>query len=121
MDCGDYVVITSARSITLTGEKAINKSYIYHTGFPGGQKFMPIKRLRDLNPQEVIRHAVYGMLPKNRTRHERMNRLKIFPGPIHPYESNIFKSYVSIPISPVSSIQPKGLMCPPNGSNKTNN
>ncbi|KAM0748313.1 putative MRPL23-mitochondrial ribosomal protein, large subunit [Meredithblackwellia eburnea MCA 4105] len=92
-DCGDYVVVTNARKVVVTGRKADQKIYRHHTMFPGGLKEIPYKTMMDQKPDEIIRRAVSGMLPKNRLRAKRLARLHIFPDETHPYESNILRDY----------------------------
>ncbi|KAJ3374783.1 54S ribosomal protein L23, mitochondrial [Allomyces arbusculus] len=94
-DCGDYVVVTNAARVRVTGTKAQQKLYRYHTGHPGGLREVPFKDMITKKPTEVIRHAVSGMLPKNRLRDDRLARLLIFPGKDHPYKKNIAKSFMS--------------------------
>ncbi|KAI5477396.1 50S ribosomal protein l13 [Pseudohyphozyma bogoriensis] len=92
-DCGDYVVVTNCKDVMVTGKKADQKLYRSHSGFPGGFKEVPYKVMMEKTPEEIIRKAVSGMLPKNRLRAKRLDRLKIFPGPEHPYEANIIKDH----------------------------
>ncbi|KAG2013009.1 mitochondrial 54S ribosomal protein YmL23 [Coprinopsis cinerea AmutBmut pab1-1] len=80
IDCGDYVVVTNARSVKVTGKKEEQLLYRKHTMFPGGLKETPYKTMQERKPDEIIRHAVSGMLPKNKLRDRRLERLKIFPG-----------------------------------------
>ncbi|RKP06948.1 50S ribosomal protein L13 [Thamnocephalis sphaerospora] len=92
-DCGDYVVVINAKSVKVTGRKAQQKMYRHHTGYPGGLKEIPFERMIERKPDEVIRKAVSGMLPKNRLRDVRLKRLLIFPDEKHPYAANIVKRY----------------------------
>ncbi|CAG8499616.1 2853_t:CDS:10, partial [Ambispora leptoticha] len=92
-DCGDYVVVINAKEIKVTGRKAEQKLYRHHTGYPGGLKEIPYKRMMETKPTEIIQKAVSGMLPKNRLRNVRLGRLFIFPDDQHPYEGNIIKFY----------------------------
>ncbi|CAG8465208.1 4203_t:CDS:10 [Ambispora gerdemannii] len=92
-DCGDYVVVVNAKEIKVTGRKAEQKLYRHHTGYPGGLKEIPYKRMMETKPTEIIRKAVSGMLPKNRLRNVRLGRLFIFTDDQHPYEGNIIKFY----------------------------
>jgi len=86
LDCGDYVVVTNAEKIQLTGRKLQNKLYRRHSGYPGGFKEITLKQQMAKDPTQVIRQAVAGMLPKNKLRDQRLSRLKIFAGSKHPYE-----------------------------------
>ena len=90
-DCGDYVVVTNARHIALTGRKREQKYYFSHSGYPGGAKFRPFARVMEKNPAEIIHRAVKGMLPKNKLRQFRLDRLKVFTDETHPYAQNIVK------------------------------
>ena len=92
-DAGDYVVVINAANVAVSGRKSTQKEYKYHTGHPGGLKTVSYSRMMDLKPQKIIEKAVYGMLPKNKTRAKRMSRLKIFSDSINPYEANIKKEY----------------------------
>lgn len=96
-DCGDYVVVKNMKKIVLSGNKSLEKTYTYYTGYPGGLRVRPIKRYMDIKPESILRRAVYGMLPRaKRVRLHCINRLFIFPHDDHPHKSNIFKSYTYI-------------------------
>ncbi|KAJ2726571.1 54S ribosomal protein L23, mitochondrial [Coemansia sp. Benny D115] len=92
-DCGDYVVIINARHIEVSGRKREQKLYRHHTGFPGGLKEIAFDKLQEKNPEKIIEKAVSGMLPKNKLRKVRLERLMIFPDAEHPYIENIIKRY----------------------------
>lgn len=92
-DVGDYVVVTNAEHITVTGQKAEKKLYRHHTMYPGGLKEIPFKTMMQTKPEQILRRAVSGMLPKNKLRDRRLERLKIYPNEVHPYEANIVKRY----------------------------
>ncbi|KAI0650893.1 60S ribosomal protein L23 [Trametes meyenii] len=77
-DCGDYVVVTNARNVKVTGKKAQQLVYRHHTMFPGGLKEIQYKDMMRRKPDEIIRQAVSGMLPKNKLRERRLERLRIF-------------------------------------------
>lgn len=85
LDVGDYVVIVNAKKIAITGRKIRQKIYTRYSGYPGGLKKTVLGTLLDTNPQEVIKHAVSGMLPKNKLRDKRLARLFIFPDEKHLY------------------------------------
>ena len=85
VDCGDNVVIINAEKIYLTGKKLDNKGYISHTGYPGGQKFVTSKQLREKFPTRIIEHAVKGMLPKNRLGRKLFKNLFVYAGKEHPH------------------------------------
>ena len=76
-DAGDFVIITNASKVKFTGRKLEQKDYYHHTLYPGGLKRTPMKRVVVADPTEVIRKAIYGMLPKNKLRNEMMKRLTI--------------------------------------------
>lgn len=91
LDQGDYVVVINARRIGLTGKKSENKIYLRYSGYPGGQKQIAYKKMLEKNPAEIIKHAVSGMLPKNKLRDRRMARLYIFADDKYPYEDKFKK------------------------------
>lgn len=76
-DIGDFVVVKNVGQIKLTGKKAEKKIYYHHTGYLGGLKEIPLKKILKVNPDKVLRKAVYGMLPKNKLRAKQIKRLKI--------------------------------------------
>ncbi len=90
IDSGDFVVVINAKHVVLTGKKEKQKAYFRHSGYPGGAKFVEVSKLRKENPEEIIRHAVSGMLPDNRLKKKRLSRLKIFAEENHSY-ANKFK------------------------------
>lgn len=80
LDCGDHVVVVNAEKIRLTGNKIDQKVYRSHSGYPGGLKEVPIKRLLPNRADWVIREAVLGMLPKNKLRARRAKKLRVYIG-----------------------------------------
>ncbi len=92
IDCGDYVVVVNAELVDVTGTKRQNKLYQRHSMHPGGFKEINFNDLMAKNPQEIILHALQGMLPKNKLRDQRIKRLKIFVGTDHPYQKQIEQS-----------------------------
>ncbi|KAI8146726.1 50S ribosomal protein L13 [Fennellomyces sp. T-0311] len=92
-DCGDYVVVVNAKEVLVSGRKAEQKLYRHHTGYPGGLKEITFNQLKEKDSTEAIRKAVSGMLPKNRLRDVRLERLYIFDGEDHPYKENIIKRH----------------------------
>lgn len=86
LDCGDYVVVINAAEVQVTGQKKEKKKYYRHSGYPGGFKEITFKQQMAKDPRKIVRHAVSGMLPKNKLRDERLARLKIFVDKKHPYE-----------------------------------
>ena len=80
LDCGDHVVVINAEHVRLTGNKIDQKVYRRHSGYPGGLKEIPIRQLMQKRPEEVIREAVLGMLPKNKLRARRAKKLRVYAG-----------------------------------------
>ena len=82
-DGGDFVVVVNAEKVKVTGNKEEDKMYYRHSGFPGGLKEASLKEFREKNPAMIIEKAVYGMLPTNKLRDDRMKRLKVYAGAEH--------------------------------------
>jgi large subunit ribosomal protein L13 len=80
LDCGDHVVVINAESVRLTGNKIDQKIYRHHSGHPGGLKEIPIRAMLQRRPEEVVREAVLGMLPKNKLRARRAKKLRVYAG-----------------------------------------
>lgn len=91
LDCGDYVVVTNAKDIKVTGKKEEQKNYYRHSGYPGGFKKETLKELRVRKPEEIIIHAVKGMLPQNKLRDKMLKRLFVFAEESNKYADK-FKS-----------------------------
>lgn len=87
VDCGDFVIVTNAQKVRLTGNKLADKRYYRHSGYPGGIREITAGRLLETRPEEVIRKAVVGMLPKNRLGRQLATKLKIYAGAEHPHEA----------------------------------
>ena len=87
LDVGDYVVVINADKVRLTGNKAEKKEYFRHTGYIGGEKFIPFKTMLDAHPDRVIDLAVKGMLPKNNLGRLMRRKLKVYAGATHPHEA----------------------------------
>ncbi len=85
MDNGDFVIVINADKVRVTGKRAALKTYIRHSGYPGGQKETSFQEMMKKNPEFVIRHAVKGMLPKNRLGRKMINHLKVYAGESHPH------------------------------------
>ena len=85
IDNGDYVVVTNAKLIQVTGNKMTQKMYYRHSGFPGGLKELKLEEVIEKNPSVAIREAVKGMLPKNKLAADRLARLRIFDGSEHTH------------------------------------
>ena len=80
LDTGDYVVITNADKIRVTGNKAKKKLYYHHTGYPGGIKSISLEKMMQIHPTRAIEHAVRGMIPHNRLGARMIRKLKVYPG-----------------------------------------
>jgi large subunit ribosomal protein L13 len=78
LDSGDHVVVINADKIKMTGNKVEQKVYHSHSGYPGGLKAVPAKRVRESRPEWVVREAIVGMLPKNRLRARRARKLRVY-------------------------------------------
>ena len=87
VDVGDFVVVVNAEKIAVTGAKLQKKLYYRHSGYPGGLKQRTLSEMLARRPEEVIRLAVRGMLPKNRLARKQLTKLKIYAGPEHPHEA----------------------------------
>ena len=85
VDTGDFVVVINAEKISVTGNKLANKMYYRHSGYPGGLKSRTLTEMLDRRPEEVIRLAVKGMLPRNRLARKQLTKLKVYAGPDHPH------------------------------------
>jgi large subunit ribosomal protein L13 len=79
-DCGDHVIVVNAEKIRLTGNKIDQKVYRRHSGYPGGLKEIPVRLMLQRRPEEVVREAVVGMLPKNKLRARRARKLRVYVG-----------------------------------------
>merc|ERR1712144_171949 len=87
VDCGDNVVVINASKINLTGKKWDAKSYIRHTGYPGGQRSLTAKELYSKDPARLVENAVKGMLPKNKLGSAIYRNLKVYAGAEHGQEA----------------------------------
>jgi large subunit ribosomal protein L13 len=87
VDTGDFVVVVNAEQIAVTGNKLDQKRYYRHSGYPGGLKTRTLREQLERRPEEVLRKAVRGMLPKNRLAAKQLTKLKIYAGADHPHES----------------------------------
>lgn len=85
VDCGDFVVVVNCERVRVTGNKLEQKLYRHHSGYHGGLRERTLAEQLDRNPQEVIRHAVKGMLPKNSLGAAQLRKLKIYVGGEHPH------------------------------------
>jgi large subunit ribosomal protein L13 len=87
MDTGDFVIVVNAEKIRLTGDKLKGKVYYHYSGYPGGLKTITAEKLLAKRPEELVRRAVKGMLPKNRLGRKVFKKLKVYTGPDHPHEA----------------------------------
>ena len=85
IDTGDFVIVVNAEKIAVTGDKRTEKLYHRHSGYPGGLKTRTLQDMLDRRPEEVIRLAVKGMLPRNRLARKQLTKLKVYAGPDHPH------------------------------------
>ncbi len=86
LDKGDFVVVVNAGKIKLSGKKENQKIYYRHSGYPGGLRSKSVKDTRNQQPEQLIRHAVAGMMPRNRLARQMIKKLYIFPQKDHPYQ-----------------------------------
>lgn len=87
VDGGDFVVVTNAEKVVLTGRKPEQKYYLRHSGYVGGQKRTMVHEMLEKHPDRVIRRAVWGMLPKGRLGRKMIRKLKVYAGPEHPHQA----------------------------------
>ncbi len=85
LDLGDHVIVVNAERVVLTGRKPEQKVYTRHSGYPGGFRQTPVAEMLAKRPEEVVRLAVRGMLPRNRLGRAIMRKLKVYRGPEHPH------------------------------------
>src|SRR5947209_4459238 len=85
VDTGDFVIVVNAEKIAVTGNKRQAKRYYRHSGYPGGLNSRSLAEMLDRRPEEVIRLAVKGMLPRNRLARKQLTKLKVYAGPEHPH------------------------------------
>ena len=87
VDTGDFVVVVNAEKISVTGNKRADKKYYRHSGYPGGLKTRTLEEMLERRPEEVLRLAVKGMLPRNRLARKQLTKLKVYAGPEHPHQA----------------------------------
>ena len=85
LDTGDYVVVINASKVRLTGRKAETKTYFRHSGYMGGDKHVPFRRMIERFPARVIEFAIRGMLPKNKLGRQMRRKLRVYAGDEHPH------------------------------------
>jgi large subunit ribosomal protein L13 len=86
-DVGDFVVVVNAEKISVTGDKRRQKRYWRHSGYPGGIRSRSLEEMLDRKPEEVIRRAVKGMLPRNKLARRQLLKLKVYAGSEHPHSA----------------------------------
>jgi large subunit ribosomal protein L13 len=86
-DVGDFVIVVNAEKVAVTGNKRQEKRYYRHSGFPGGLRSRTFEEMIERRPEEVLRLAVKGMLPRNRLGRQQLRKLKIYAGPEHPHQA----------------------------------
>ena len=86
LDTGDYIVILNAAKVRLTGAKEDQKTYFRHSGYIGGEKHIPFRRMIQTHPERVMELAVKGMLPKNALGRSMRKKLKVYAGTEHPHQ-----------------------------------
>ena len=89
MDMGDHVIVINAEKVVLTANKADQKLVYRHSGYPGGLKSRTFAQALALKPEEGVRRAVRGMLPKNRLGRQMLTKLKVYAGPNHPHSAQL--------------------------------
>jgi large subunit ribosomal protein L13 len=85
VDVGDFVVVINAEKIVVTGDKLAKKRYYRHSGYPGGLRSRTLGEMMERRPEEVIRRAVRGMMPRSRLGRKQLTKLKVYAGPDHPH------------------------------------
>jgi len=86
-DNGDFIIVINADKVHLTGNKWDQKTYYHHTGYMGGIKSRTAREMREKDPEELIRKAVKGMLPKNKLGRAQLKKLKVYAGGEHPHQA----------------------------------
>jgi len=92
LNTGDFVIVVNAAKVRVTGNKAQQKVYYRHSGYPGGLKSTTLARMMQTHPTRVIEYAVKGMLPHNRLGRDMLRRLKVYAGDTHPHQPQVGKS-----------------------------
>ena len=82
-----HVIVVNADKVQLTGKKLYTKRYYHHTGYPGGIRSMTAEQMQENKPGDMFRHAVWGMIPKNKLGRATMKRLRVYTGPDHPHKA----------------------------------
>ena len=85
LDNGDFIIVTNAEKVRVSGNKEEQKTYFRHSGFPGGGRFTSLAHLRKTHPERIIEYAVKGMLPHNRLGRAQLKKMKVYAGDNHPH------------------------------------
>lgn len=91
LDCGDYVVVLNAAEVAVTGKKETDKVYTRYSGYPAGLRKIRLEEMREKKPEEIVRHSVSGMLPKNRLRASMLRRLYVSKNEENKYADKFVK------------------------------
>ena len=89
LDAGDFVVVINAEKVALTGKKETQKEFMTYSGWKGGERYRSVAEVRQKRPEDIITHAVKGMIPKNRLGKRMLTKLKVFKGPEHPHAAQM--------------------------------
>jgi large subunit ribosomal protein L13 len=89
IDAGDFVVVINAEKVVLTGKKETDKQFMSYSGWKGGERYRSVAEVRQKRPEDLITHAVKGMIPKNRLGKRMLTKLKVFKGPQHPHAAQM--------------------------------
>lgn len=87
LDAGGFVVVINAEKVKVTGKKETDREYMTYSGWKGGEKYRSIAQVRASQPEELIHHAVKGMIPKNRLGRQLLTKLKVYKGDTHPHSA----------------------------------
>lgn len=93
IDCGDFVVVINADKVNVTGKKLEQKKYYSHSGYPGGLRVKTLREVLEKKPEEVIKKAVWGMIPKGKLGRAVYRKLKVYKGPEHPHAAQNPQEY----------------------------
>ena len=99
MDTGDFVIIVNAAKVVLTGNKAAQKMYTRHSGYPGGLRQTSYTELLGTRPKLAVERAIKGMIPHNTLGRQMLSKLKVYDGPTHPHEAQMPKPYELIQVA----------------------
>lgn len=93
VDCGDYVIVVNAEKVHVTGKKETDKIYKSYSGYPGGLKEITLGEMREKKPEEIICHAIKGMMPKGKLGRQMYKKLKVYAGSEHPHAAQNPEEY----------------------------